>query len=116
MPTSSTPMFCMVSGTGVKGSGTVIRAQSATSRLAPTTRAILRSHSEERTAPKACEFSSLAMFQISYVTSKCIILACSARVLVVARLGASIRAGGFASGRFHVTADADDRGDGRTYH
>ncbi|HZQ21375.1 MAG TPA: hypothetical protein VFA89_00965 [Terriglobales bacterium] len=56
------------------------------------------------------------MFQISYVTSKCIILACSARVLVVARLGASIRAGGFASGRFHVTADADDRGDGRTYH
>ncbi len=36
-PTSKTPKFCKVKGTGVKGSGSVMRAHSATSRLAPTT-------------------------------------------------------------------------------
>src|SRR5256884_8288265 len=38
-PTSKTPKFCIVSGTGVNGSGSVTRAHSATKILATTTRA-----------------------------------------------------------------------------
>src|SRR5438552_13958449 len=38
-PTSKTPKFCIVNGTGVNGSGSVTRAHRATKILAPTTSA-----------------------------------------------------------------------------
>src|ERR1700688_5266340 len=47
-PTSSTPKFCTVSGTGVNGSGIVIRAHNATNKLAPTTMATCRAASKPR--------------------------------------------------------------------
>src|SRR5438045_357524 len=45
-PTSNTPKFCKVSGTGVKGNGNVIRAHSATNRLALTTKPALMTAGE----------------------------------------------------------------------
>src|SRR3954464_9398838 len=55
-PTSKTARFCTVRGTGVSGiSGMVMRAHTATKRLAPTTRATLRNVSEVRSCePRAC--------------------------------------------------------------
>src|ERR1051326_600972 len=47
-PTSSTPKFCKVKGTGVKGRGRVTRAQSATNMLALTMITIWRVISNAR--------------------------------------------------------------------
>src|SRR5262249_48028738 len=60
-PTSSTPKFCNVNGTGVTGRGTVILAHNATNKLAPTTSTTCRAQYVERSCAGLKTVSIFAM-------------------------------------------------------
>src|ERR1043165_7423009 len=112
-PTSSTPKFCSVSGTGVKGKGRVTRARSAANRLALITTTVFS------TADRAIAFcgaaSDLAKDFIipipggSRFSRILVVLLLLARVCRLAHMGANSQKQG--NGRAHYSNRAEDQDD-----